>query len=216
MSSGRTQSVFLGLHVTPRGLNATRQTSLVGISFQDVPWMRKTALMAVLLLMIILALLLGSSCAITRTELYGQPEGCAGRLELASEQALVTGSPVSFYFINEGAESITLRSTAPWLVHEASPEGPVIDVPVSAGVIQQVGPGRRYPISEAWSWIPDREGDYYIQLSYECAGSYPLLAYLHLKVSPAQVPEFPGTLLLALVAAAAIGVALPLVRHRRR
>jgi hypothetical protein len=202
--------------VTPRDLNATRQPSLVDITFEDVPWMRKTALTAVLLPIAILALFLGSSYAITRPELYGQPEGCAGRLQLASEEALVAGSPVSFYFANEGTESVTLRSTAPWLVREASPEGPVIDVPVSAGVIQQVDPGKRYPISEAWSWTPDREGDYYIQLSYECSGAYPLLAYLHLKVFPAQVPHFPGTLLLVLVAVAAIGVALTVVRYRRR
>ena len=173
-------------------------------------------MIAVLLLTIILALLLGSSYATTRPHTYAQPEGCAGRLQLASDEALVTGSPVSFYFTNEGAESVTLRSTAPWLVHEASPEGPVIVVPVSAGVIQQVGPGRRYPVSEVWSWTPDREGDYYIQLSYECSGAYPLLAYLHLKVFPAQVPEFPGTLLLVLVAVAAIGVALTVVRYRRQ
>ena len=173
-------------------------------------------MIAVLLLTIILALLLGSSYAITRPQPYAQPEGCAGRLQLASEEALVARSPVSFYFTNEGTESITLRSTAPWLVREASPEGPVIDVPVSAGVIQEVGPGRRYPISEVWSWTPDREGDYYIQLSYECSGAYPLLAYLHLKVLPAQVPEFPGTFVLALVAVAAIGLALTVVRYRRR
>jgi hypothetical protein len=178
--------------------------------------MRKTALSAVLLLTTTLALLLGSSYAIARPQPYAQPEGCAGRLELASVEDLVAGSPVSFYFTNEGAESVTLRSTAPWLVREASPEGPVIDVPVSAGVIQEVGPGKRYPVSEAWSWTPDREGDYYVQLSYECAGAYPLLAYLHLKVFRAQVPEFPGALLLVLVAVAAIGVALTVVRHRRR
>jgi hypothetical protein len=178
--------------------------------------MQKTVLMAVLLLTIILALLLGSSYAIARPQPYAQPEGCAGRLELVSEETLVAGSPVSFYFTNEGAESVTLRSTAPWLVREASPEGPVIDVPVSAGVIQQVGPGKRYPVSEVWSWTPDREGDYYIQLSYECAGAYPLLAYLHLKVFPAQLPEFPGALLLALVTVAAIGVALAVIRYRRQ
>jgi len=169
-------------------------------------------LIAVLLLTIILALLLGSSYATARL----QPEGCAGQLQLASEEALVAGSPVSFYFTNEGSESVTLRSTAPWLVREASPEGLVVDVPVSAGVIQEVGPGKRYPASEVWSWTPDREGDYYIQVSYECAGAYPLLAYLHLKVFPAQVPEFPGTLLLVLVAVAAIGVALTVVRYRRQ
>jgi len=178
--------------------------------------MRKTALTAVLLLTIILALLLGSCGAIMRPEVYGQPEGCAGRLELASEEALVAGKPVSFYFTNEGAESITLRSTAPWLVREAGLEGPIIDVPVSAGVIQQVAPGRRYPVSELWSWTPDRDGDYYIQLSYGCEGAYPLLAYLHLKVFPAQVPEFPTTLLLVLVTVAAIGVALTVVQRRRR
>jgi hypothetical protein len=200
--------------VTPRGLNAARQTCIVDITFQDVPWMQKTVLMAVLLLTIILALLLGSSHTIARPQPYAQPEGCAGRLELASEETLVAGSPIGFYFTNEGGESITLRSTAPWLIREASPEGPVIDVPVSAGVIQEVGPGKRYPVSEAWSWTPDREGDYYIQLSYECAGAYPLLAYLHLKVFPVQVPEFPGTLLLVLVAVAAIGVALTVVRYR--
>ena len=178
--------------------------------------MRKAALMPVLLLTIILALMLGSSYAMARPQPYAQPEGCAGRLQLASEEALVAGSPVSFYFINEGTESVTLRSTAPWLIREASPEGPVIDVPVSAGVIQEVGPGKRYPVSEVWSWTPDRDGDCYIQLSYECAGAYPLLAYLHLKVSSAQVPEFPSTFLLVLAAVAAIGVALTVVRYRRR
>jgi len=185
-------------------------------TFSDVPWMGKIALIAVLLPTIILALLLGSPYAITRPQPYVQPEGCAGQLELASEEALVAGSPVGFHFTNEGAESVTLRSTAPWLVREASPEGLVVDVPVSAGVIQEVGPGKRYPASEVWSWTPDREGDYYIQVSYECAGAYPLLAYLHLKVFPAQVPEFPGTLLLVLVAVAAIGVALTVVRYRRQ
>jgi len=166
--------------------------------------MRKTASIAVLLLSF---LLLAFSPG-----LYGQPQGCAGRLELASEN-LAAGSPVSFYFTNQGTERIILRSTAPWLVRETGPNGPIIYVPVGAGVIQEVAPGERYPTSEAWSWTPDRDGEYYIELSYECAGVYPLLTYLPVKVSATRIPEFPDIWIFVAAVAVAFGVALLLARH---
>jgi hypothetical protein len=170
--------------------------------------MGKTASTAVLLFSVLLLAL--------SPGLYGQPEGCSGRLELASDENLIAGSPVSFYFTNQGTESITLRSAAPWLVRETAPQGSVIYVPVGAGVIQEVAAGKRYPVSQAWSWTPDRDGEYYIELSYECAGVYPLLTYLQMKVSAAPIREFPDTWLLAVAVAVAVGATLLLTRHRRR
>lgn len=169
--------------------------------------MGKTALTAVLLFSV---LLLAFSPG-----LYDQPQGCSGRLDLASEN-LIAGSPVSFYLTNQGTETITLRSAAPWIVRETAPQGSVIYVPVAAGVIQEVAAGKRYPVSQAWSWTPDRDGEYYVELSYECAGVYPLLTYLHVKVSAAPIREFPDTWLLVVAVAVAVGAALLLARHRRR
>jgi len=165
--------------------------------------MEKTASTAVLLFsFLLLALLPGP---------YGQPQGCAGRLELASEN-LFAGSPISFYFTNHGTERITLRSTAPWLIRETDPKGAAIHVPVGAGVIQGVAPGKRYPVSEVWSWTPDRDGDYYIELSYECAGVYPILANLRVKVSAVWIPELSDPSVLVAAVVVAFGGALLLAR----
>jgi hypothetical protein len=145
----------------------------------------------------------------------GQPQGCVCRLELASGN-LTAGSPVSFYFTNQGTNTVTLRSTAPWLVRETGSDGPVTYVAVGAGVIQEVTPGNRYPVSGAWSWTPDRDGDYYVELTYECAGVYPLLAHLHVNVSAAGIPEFPSSWMLVVTVAVALGVALSLVQKPQR
>jgi hypothetical protein len=138
-----------------------------------------------------------------------------GRLELASGNS-TAGTPVSFYFTNQGTDSVTLRSTAPWLVRKTSSDGPVIYVAVGAGVIQEVTPGNRYPVSGAWAWTPDLDGDYYIELNYECAGVYPLLTHLHLNVSAAGIPEFPSSWMLVATVTVALGVALSLAQKRQR
>jgi len=145
----------------------------------------------------------------------GQPQGCVGRLELASGN-LTAGTPVSFCFTNQGTDTVTLRSTAPWLVRETGSDGPVIYVAAGAGVIREVTPGNRYPVSGAWSWTPDRDGDYYVELTYECAGAYPLLTHLHVNVSAAGIPEFPSSWILVAAVTVALGVALSLAQKRQR
>jgi hypothetical protein len=126
----------------------------------------------------------------------------------------MVGSTVDFHFVNNGTERITLRSTAPWLVREANPDGPIVYAPVSAGVLQEVFPGSRYPTSEAWSWTPDREGDYYVELAYECASAYPLLTHLRITVSPGEISEFSGSVVLVAMLGIVIG-ALLVARYQR-
>ena len=128
----------------------------------------------------------------------------------------MVGSTVDFHFhfVNNGTERITLRSTAPWLVREANPDGPIVYAPVSAGVLQEVFPGSWYPTSEAWSWTPDREGDYYVELAYECASAYPLLTHLRITVSPGEISEFSGSVVLVAMLGIVIG-ALLVARYQR-
>ena len=175
--------------------------------------MRTSELIALLLLAVILAFWVGPSPARDRFDSCGQPRGCDGRLWLDSGKTAMVGSTVDFHFVNNGTERITLRSTAPWLVREANPDGPIVYAPVSAGVLQEVSPGSRYPISEAWSWTPDREGDYYVELAYECASAYPLLTHLRITVSPGDIPEFFGSE--ALVVILSIGATLLVARYQR-
>ena len=175
--------------------------------------MRTTELTALLLLAVILVLWVGIPPGKARLDSCSQTLGCDGRLQLDSDEAVIVDGAVNFRFVNDGTGSITLRSTAPWLVRETSPDGPIVYVPVSAAVLQEVPPGSRYPTSEAWSWTPDREGDYYIELAYECASAYPLLTHLRVTVSPEDIREFSGSV--ALVAILGIGATLLVARYQR-
>jgi hypothetical protein len=174
--------------------------------------MQKTELIVLLLFAVILASWAGLPEGRAHLDLFGQTLGCDGRLQLDSDEAVIVGGAVNFHFVNEGTESITLRSTAPWLVREAGTDGPVVYAPVSAAVLQEVPPISRYPTSEAWSWTPDREGDYYIELAYECASAYPLLTHLRVTVSPEDIREFSGSV--ALVAILGIGATLLVARYQ--
>jgi len=168
--------------------------------------------------LLLLALILGPRpCLLAggaRADPCGRTDPCHAQLQLDSKDAVTVGSTVNFHLLNDGIETITLRSTAPWLIREGTSDGPIVYAPVSAAVLEEVSPSSWYPTSGEWSWTPDREGNYYIEVAYECASAYPLLTHLRITVSPRAMTEFSS--LVAILVVLGIGAALVGARYQRR